>query len=316
MDVSSNGFLRGLVWGVIALTILSGSLVMLRFGVQTSLDGFDLAALRFGTAALLLGGVIWKRGWALERLGLLGVAALITCNGAPYIMVLSYGFEFAPASDAGALNPGLMAVFVGILGWLVLGEAMNSSKVLGIVAVLAGTALFTDAFSLRHASIGHLIFAITGGMWASYVIIVRKANVPALHATAIVAVGSALAYLPVYFLLFQGSILQAPMREIASQAIYQGLLTGGLAVFAFTKSTEYLGASVGAALTALIPIVTLAMGAFFLGESVDSTKIIASGLVGFGVFLALFAQKTKTERATFKNQGPIHQCSPLIKSEA
>jgi drug/metabolite transporter (DMT)-like permease len=295
MKVSSKSFLPGLFWGLIALTILSGSLVMLRLGVKTSLTPFDLAALRFGTAALLLGGVIWKRGWALDKLGLLGAAALITCNGAPYIMVLSYGFEFAPASDAGALNPGSMAVFVGILGWLVLGESMRTAKVVGMLAILAGTALFTDALSVRQASIGHLIFAVTGGMWASYVIIVRKANVPALHATAIVAVGSALSYLPVYLLLFGGSILQAPTSDIVMQAIYQGVLTGALAVFAFTKSTEYLGASAGAALTALIPIVTLVMGASILAEPVSGTKVIASGLIGFGVFVALYVRRTRPD---------------------
>ena len=292
MNASTKTLMSGLFWGAIAVAVLSGSLVMLRLGVKTSLTPFDLAALRFGVASLLLCVVIWQRGWALEKLGVLGVVALITCNGAPYIMVLSFGFEFAPASDAGAINPGLMAVFVGILGWIVLGETMRPAKVAGILAVLAGTALFTDLLSFRQASIGHLVFATTGGMWASYVIIVRKTNVPALHATAIVAVGSALSFLPVYFVLFGGQILQAPVRDIAAQAIYQGVLTGALAVFAFTKSTEYLGASAGAALTALIPIVTLIMGAAFLGETVDGWKIIACALVGLGVFLALFAQRS------------------------
>ena len=292
MNASTKTLMSGLFWGAIAVAVLSGSLVMLRLGVKTSLTPFDLAALRFGVASVLLCGVIWQRGWALEKLGVPGVLALITCNGAPYIMVLSFGFEFAPASDAGAINPGLMAVFVGILGWIVLGETMRPAKIAGILAVLAGTALFTDLLSLRQASVGHLIFATTGGMWASYVIIVRKANVPALHATAIVAVGSALSFLPVYFVLFGGQILQAPVRDIAAQAIYQGVLTGALAVFAFTKSTEYLGASAGAALTALIPIVTLVMGAAFLGETVDGWKVIACALVGLGVFLALFAQRS------------------------
>ncbi|MEM7597862.1 MAG: DMT family transporter [Pseudomonadota bacterium] len=296
MTASTKTLMSGLFWGAIAVAILSGSLIMLRLGVKTSLTPFDLAALRFGVASFLLSGVIWRRGWALEKLGVLGVVALITCNGAPYIMVLSFGFEYAPASDAGAINPGLMAVFVGILGWIVLGETMRPAKVAGILAVLAGTALFTDLLAFRQASIGHLVFATTGAMWASYVIIVRKTNVPALHATAIVAVGSALSFLPVYVVLSGGQILQAPARDIAAQAIYQGALTGALAVFAFTKSTEYLGASAGAALTALIPIVTLVMGAAFLGEAVDGWKIIACALVGFGVFLALFARRASIVR--------------------
>ena len=308
MDASTKTLLSGLFWGGIAVAVLSGSLVMLRLGVQTSLTPFDLAALRFGIAALLLVGVIWRRGWAMDKLGVLGVLALVTCNGAPYIMVLSFGFEFAPASDAGAINPGLMAVFVGILGWIFLGENMRVAKIAGILAVLAGTALFTDLLTLRQASFGHLIFAITGGMWASYVIIVRKTNLPALHATAIVAVGSALSFLPVYLVFFGGQILQVTVRDIAAQAIYQGALTGALAVFAFTKSTEYLGASAGAALTALIPIVTLIMGAAFLGETVDGWKIFACALVGLGVFLTLYAQRSSA--ATRRSEMTDQQTTP------
>lgn len=113
-------------------------------------------------------------------------------------------------------------------------------------------------------------------------------------------VGSALLYLPVYFLIFGGSILQSSAVDIATQAIYQGLLTGGLAVFAFTKSTEYLGASAGAARTAFIPIITLIMGALVLDEPLSGTKIIASGLVGFGVFLALFSQREAPDNPTPK----------------
>lgn len=313
MDASPKTLMTGLFWGGIAVAVLSGSLVMLRLGVTTSLTPFDLAALRFGIASLLLFGVIWRRGWAMEKLGVLGVLALITCNGAPYIMVLSFGFQFAPASDAGAINPGLMAVFVGILGWIVLGETMKAAKIAGILAVLAGTALFTDLLTFRQASSGHLIFAITGGMWASYVIIVRKTNLPALHATSIVAVGSALVFLPFYLVFFGGQILQAPVRDIAVQAIYQGALTGALAVFAFTKSTEYLGASAGAALTALIPTVTLVMGVVFLGEAIDGWKILACALVGLGVFLTLYAQRSVGNRRRSVIAGKIKRAIPVVQ---
>lgn len=292
MHIRSSQTLQGFAWALVALTILSGSLVMLRLGVTTSLSAYDLAALRFGTAALLLLGIVWRRGWALTKLGVWGVVALVLCQGAPYILVLSFGLKFAPSVDAGAINPGLMAVYVAIFAWVYLNEPMSKQKAMGICAVLLGTVLFSDVFSIREASKGHLIFAITGCMWASYAILVRKAGLQALHATAIVAVGSALFYLPLYFAMFGGQLLQAPVKDIAVQAVYQGILTSGVALYAFTKSTEYLGASSGAAMTALIPLTTMIIGAVFLGEAGGPFQVFAAVLIGLGVLLTLTASKT------------------------
>jgi len=57
MPIISRNTLQGLGWAVAAITIWSGSLVMLRLGVTTSLNAYDLTALRFGVAALILAPV-------------------------------------------------------------------------------------------------------------------------------------------------------------------------------------------------------------------------------------------------------------------
>ena len=53
MSMSVRTSLAGLGWAITAITIWSGSLVMLRLGVTTSLNAYDLTILRFGVAAVI-----------------------------------------------------------------------------------------------------------------------------------------------------------------------------------------------------------------------------------------------------------------------
>jgi len=76
-----------------------------RLEVTTDLDSWDIVALRFGVAGLLLSPVVVRRGLALDRLGWLGLAGIIAGNAAPYALVAAEGLRFAPAYDGGALNP-------------------------------------------------------------------------------------------------------------------------------------------------------------------------------------------------------------------
>lgn len=294
MPVFRTDIAVGVAWAIAAVGIWSGSLVLLRLGVTTSLNAYDLTALRFGTAAILLVGVLWRRGLALDQLGGLGFVVLIMCQGAPYILILSTGLLFAPVADAGAVNPGFMAVFVAVAGWILFGDRMTMTRAVGILGILAGAVIFSDMMTLRVASKGHLIFVITGGMWAVYALIVRRTRIQAVHATAIVAVGSAVVYLPVYVIALPSQLGRAPVADVVFQALYQGGLTSVVALFAFTRSAETLGATAGAALTAFIPVVTLALGAVFLGEAADLREIVAALVIGVGVALTVMAGRRST----------------------
>lgn len=273
----------GLVWAATAITIWSGSLVMLRLGVTTSLNAYDLTALRVGVAALLLAPVIYRRGFAPGRLGTGGALAMVVGFGAPYILLISLGLQTAPASAAGSLNPGTMAIVSVLLGWRVCGDKISPVRILGIVAILVGASFFASLLSTGTPSIGHFILIFTGVMWAGYALVVRQAGIPALHATAIVAVGSAILYLPIYAAALPKQLLAAPVVDIVMQAVFQGVLVSVVAVFAFNRSAEQLGPTAGATLPALIPVVTLGLGTVVLGETIGNMGITSAILIGAGV---------------------------------
>lgn len=287
----------GVVWAATAIAIWSGSLVMLRLGVTTSLNAYDLTALRVGVAALLLAPVICRRGFAMGRLGAGGVLAMVAGFGAPYILLISLGLQTAPASAAGSLNPGIMAIVSVLLGWSICGDKIGPVRIVGIVAILVGASYFAGLLGAETASIGHLILILTGVMWAGYALIVRRAGIPALHATAIVAVGSAVLYLPIYAVALPKQLPVAPVPDIVMQAVFQGVLVSVVAVFAFNRSAEQLGPIAGATLPALIPVVTLGLGAVVLGETVANMEVTSAILIGAGVALTLTRSERSVDRA-------------------
>ncbi len=73
------------------------------------------------------------------------------------------------------------------------------------------------------------------------------------------------------------------------------MLVGVVAIYAFNRSAELLGPVVGATLPALIPVVTLMLGAGFLAEVARVQEIIAAILVAVGLALIL-AGKTMLKR--------------------
>lgn len=105
---------------------------MTRLAVTTSLDAWDIPALRFGVAGLLLLPIVIRRGLALDCLGWLGLCGLIVGTGAPYALVVAIGLRFAPAYDAGALNRGCMPLFVALIATTTLGEKLSTAQKIGL----------------------------------------------------------------------------------------------------------------------------------------------------------------------------------------
>ncbi|KAA0909618.1 DMT family transporter [Aquicoccus porphyridii] len=277
--------LSGLGWAIVAITVWSGSLVMLRLGMTTSLNAYDLTVLRFGVAALILAPVAMRRGIGTDRLGLTGLLAMVVTFGAPYVLLIALAMKSAPAAAAGALNPGVMAIVSVLLGRMILGDRIGGTRFIGLAATATGIVLFTRAGGAVTTS--HLILIGTGIMWASYTLIVRRAAVPALNATAIVAVGSAVFYLPIYIVALPKQILTAPLADVLMQAGFQGVLVSVVAIYAFNRSAELLGPVAGATLPALIPVGTLGLGVVVLGETAGAGEFASAILVTMGLALIL-----------------------------
>jgi drug/metabolite transporter (DMT)-like permease len=291
LAVSGRGaaeYVRGALYGLAAVGIWSGWIVVARLGLKSSLTPWDIAALRFGVAGLLLLPYVVSRGLALERLGWIGLAAIVLGGGAP-VLLANAGLMFAPAAHAGALFPGVMPLAVALLAAAILHEPFTGAKKIGFVLILLG--VFGIAWGAGGSAIdsgqtlGHALFLGSALAWAFYTVAMRRARLDGLHAAAIAAVGALILYMPVYLMLAGTSLARAPWGDIALQAFVQGILTAIVSLIFYGRAVSILGASSGAAFAALSPAMTALMAIPVLGEWPTTMDWIAIAAISIGVYV-------------------------------
>jgi drug/metabolite transporter (DMT)-like permease len=286
---TTSDYVRGSFYGLAAVSIWASWIVAVRLGIRTRLAPQDIVAIRFGVAGLILLPYLLKKGLAVDRLGWTGLAAIMVGGGAPMVLVAYGGLLFAPSAHAASLYTALIPLYVAILAAIVLGETFTTAKRIGLVLIVAGVLGIVWAAGGTIGSrqnIGHAMFVAAGMLWACYVVALRKARLDGLHAAAIAAVGSLIAYVPAYVVIFGTGLFDAPWRDLALQAFVHGLLVAVISFACIGRAVSILGASNGSAFAALAPAITALLAIPVLGEWPATSDWIAMLLISVGVYIA------------------------------
>jgi drug/metabolite transporter (DMT)-like permease len=278
------------MWGTAAalftVTIWGGWIVATRVGVTSNLAPFEIAILRTIPPGLILLPVFlripWRAVWARH------IAAMVIGAGAPHMLVVSSGMQFAPVADVGALLPGTMPLFVALFAFVLLGERLDRWRLAGFAMIIVGglavgsTSLLTgDPGEWR----GHILFLTGAAMWAAYTIGLRQSGLNAWQAAAVVNTGSMFLLVPVA-LLWGDLRFDAPARDIVIQIGAQGILSGLIAMVAYGVAIRRLGASNAAAFSALTPVIATLIAVPVLAELPAPLTWIGVIAVCCGVALA------------------------------
>ena len=269
-----------------------GWILLTRYGVTTTLSPYDITALRFVTAGLLLAPVVYQRGLGIDRIGLKTWLIIVSGAGLPYVLISSSGLLFAPAAHAGALIPGTMPLWASLLAMFFLREKIAGIRKLGLMLIPLGILIFVGAGLSDFASgnwRGHLLFLAAAMCWASFTVAMRSAGQSGftpLHAAAVVSVVSAVIYLPVYALLLPHHIMDAPLGAIITQTLFQGVFVSIISLFAYARAIAILGASLGASFASLVPVLAMLTAIPLLGEWPKPSDYIGIAAITFGVFLS------------------------------
>lgn len=312
--MSRHKYLTGAAWGLFAISIWVGWILLTRYGVTTSLSPYDITALRFACAGLLLLPIVLRDGLGIKKVGLKIWLIICIGAGAPYVMIASSGLIFAPAAQAGALIPGTMPLWAALLAMLFLQEKISGVRKLGLALIPVGIIIFVGA-GLTHFETGywrgHLLFIAAAMCWASFTVAMRKASASGftpLHAAAVVSVISAVFYLPIYALWLPHRIADAPLNAIMIQTIYQGIFVSIISLFAYARAVSILGASLGASFASLVPVLAMLAAIPLLGEIPKPADYLGIAAVTIGVFLSSGAYqalglansgRSATKKATF-----------------
>jgi drug/metabolite transporter (DMT)-like permease len=281
--------LKGAVFGLSAVSIWAGWSAITRLAVTTNLDAWDIPALRFGVAGLLLSPTLLRRGLARDRLGWLGLAGIIVGQGAPYVLVAALGLRFAPAADLGSLSPGCMPIFVALIAATILGEKPSTTQKYGLSLIFVGALIIIAGHgSAWNASrtFGDAAFLMAGFLTACFTVIMRQAKLDPLHAAALVSTGSLVVYTPIYLALHGTRLVQVPLADVAVQVFFQGVVVSIVALVLYGRVVATLGASGGSSFGALVPALSALFAIPLLGEWPNRTDWVGIVLISSGVYLA------------------------------
>jgi drug/metabolite transporter (DMT)-like permease len=293
MTPVSARHLEGAACGLAAAAIWASWSAMTRFAVTTSFDPWDVALLRFGAAGSLLSPVLVRRGLALDRLGWLGLVALVAGAGAPYALVAAAALRLAPAAELSALNPGCIPLFVAVIAWAFARETISTVQKIGLALIATGATLLIAANAVHAGEawsasrpFGAALALLAALMWAVFTVIMRRADLDPLHAAALVSTGSLMVYLPFYLAWRGATLARVPPVELATQVVFQGVLVTIVSLLLYGRAVALLGAPRGAAFGALVPALSALLAIPLLAEWPSTTDWLAIVLISAGVYLA------------------------------
>ena len=279
-----TGLVTALLWGSWA--------VVSRVGLTGALDFHDVTALRYTVSGIVLLPVLLR-----QRVNWHGIAGvpwhaiflMLIGAGAPYALVVFAGLQVAPASHQAVIGPSGVLLFTAGLSALFLGERFDRRQLAGMTVVMAGVGAIGWHGLAGDTDIGrgHLLFVAATLLWSVFTVTARAWRIDALVATAIVSVVSFVTYLPFYLLIAGGRLLAAPVLEVAFQGIYQGLITGVIALALYMRTVALLGAGRAALFVSLVPAMAAAMAVPVLGEALTTSTLVGVVLVTIGMAIAV-----------------------------
>ena len=280
----------GLVAALATVTIWAAFMLVTRFAVQGSFTVEELLVLRLVPGALVMAPLMWRLGVMPYGQSLPRAAILMVGASAIFPFVVSKGLTYAPASDGGALAPGMLPFWTALAAYAMAGEVTGPRRRLGLAMILSG-AIIVSLWQMLAGSDdgawkGHLMFLTGSGAFAVYSVIFRQSGLSPLHGLVIGLFWGALLVTPLLLATGNVSFAKASQVDIAVMIVLQSFIIGILAMFLFGYAVQILGAAETAAFGALTPILALLGGVAFLGETVTPLKVAGVALVAAGVFLA------------------------------
>ena len=281
--------LAGSLAALSSVLIWSGWIVFTRHGVTTDVPAVTLGLLRYAIPTLVMLPLLLRSRAAYRKAGWLKCAIMVCGSGAPFFLICSLGMTFALAAHVGVMLPGVMPMFVALFACLLFGERFGGARLFGYGMVLAGVLALAGASLLETGAgdwRGHALLLLSAASWACFTLAFKRSGLTAWQAAALINAVSVVIMIAIDLTQGGPSVWDLPWQTLATQGFAQGILSGLLALAAYSYAVTVLGASKASAFVSLTPALTAMVAALSLGEWPDGMAIAAILVVGAGVALA------------------------------
>lgn len=276
-----------------AVIVWGASFIATKVALQ-DISPIAVVWLRFSMGVLILGiAVSMRRQFSLPGKGEWAYFSLLGFLGITFHQWLqSNGLQTSEAGTT-AWIVSTTPVFMALLGWTVLKEALSWIKTSGILLAFAGVLLVVSKGDLTSISVGKFgapgdfLILISSVNWAVFSVLSRRGlkSYPAgLMMFYVMSVG----WLFSSILFFtQTSLAEIPNLTINGWLgiLFLGIFCSGLAYIAWYDALQALPSAQTGAFLYIEPLVAVVVAFFVLGEPITFVSLVGGGIILVGVWL-------------------------------
>ena len=273
---------QGYLFVCITMCIWGGFTILSRLNLHWHVSAWDLVAMRFAIAFLILMPVlIYKKDLAFLWHPRPVILALT--GGLAYCLTVYTAFLQAPAAHAAIFLNGCIPLCTAVAAYLLFRQPFDKHTWLSLSIMSSALALMSYLMLRDQATafgLGDLLFFISAVWWGIFTVLLKQWKLSAWHSMASVAIWSAIIYLPVYVLFVPKHFQEAEPVHLLIQGVFHGVLVVIIATLTYVAAIERLGAFKTGSIVTLAPFIAAVIAVPLLDEPLNAA--IVCGLVGMG----------------------------------
>jgi len=271
-------------------------LVVSRAGAQSTLNAYDLTAIRYGISAVAsLPIVLYYKPW--RSMSLKRIAGLSLLLGPLYILCVYFAFDYAPAAHGGVYMNGAMPAITLFLSFLFLQQKSTSIQLFGVGLIFSGTLLTAadvSGLSIPGAWRGDLLFIVAAVFFSGYLVVARAWSVTPTQVMLCGSLINAIIFVPTWYWWLPSGLAEADGAQLALQIFYQGLIPGLLGLVLVAVATKNIGPAATSAFIAAVPGLGAVLGAIFLNEVPGTLGWLSLVVLTVGILMVSLGVRRNT----------------------
>ena len=274
---------QGYAYVAITMLIWGGFTLLSRLNAAWHISGWDMTALRFALAfVILIPILLYRHDWQFLWQPRAVILALI--GGVAYCVTVYSGFQLAPAAHAAIFLNGALPLCTAIAAYVVFRQPFDRHMWLSLIIMLCALSLMGYLmFREGHVHIGwgELLFVMSASCWGVFTVLLREWKLSAWQAMCSVAIWSAVIYVPIYVLFLPKQLALATPMHLVIETLFHGVLVVIVATMTYVRAIERLGAFKTGSVVTLAPFIAAVLAVPLLHEPLSLAIVV--GLIGMGV---------------------------------
>nr|WP_298892411.1 DMT family transporter [uncultured Acinetobacter sp.] len=274
---------QGYLFVLITMCMWGGFTILSRLSAKWNIGAWDLTALRFAFAFIVLMPIIlYQRNYQFLLQKQAIILALV--GGIGYCVTVYSGFYFSPAAHAAIFLNGFIPVCTALAAFVIYQQPFDRHVWTSIIIMSISLILMTYLLSMNSHQpfgVGDVLFVLGAVCWGIFTVLLRESNMTAWQAMSSVAIWSAVMYIPVYLLFLPKHLNKAEPIHIAIQTLFHGVLVVIVATITYVEAIKRLGAFQAGSIVTLAPFIAAVIAIPLLNEPVSPA--IICGLIGIGI---------------------------------